>query len=339
MRKKLIIHIGYPKTGTTSLQLNLFKELMVSGKIEYLNHLNKKVDFLGDIFCGKTLAYVMGMSSIRNFEDELNAFKKITNPVSVISNENLSFFCSGFSWAYQSANAADNAKRISEVFSPYFDTIEVLMFVREQSSMIQSFYAQQYNHIIAEEPKFVKVDKWMKANFIAKCPAEKLIFDYNFIYNSFSNVLGVNNIKLFLFEDLKNNPSQIASTLSEVFGVERDFVLEAISESKQKNKTMTNQSNGLIASSSDLTNILSFIYRKYFKVILSENNAKKIKNSLVKPFASHILNFKLQNKIHCLNDEQVSAIKSLYGESNYTLSKLDTGLKDSMIQYKYLSKN
>ena len=59
----------------------------------------------------------------------------------------------------------------------------------------------------------------------------------------------------------------------------------------------------------------------------------------MKPFTKYILNFKVQNKIHSLNADQVSAIRSLYGESNYTLSKLDTGLKDSMIQYKYLSKD
>ena len=32
MNKKLIIHIGYPKTATTSLQLNLFGDLNRDGK-------------------------------------------------------------------------------------------------------------------------------------------------------------------------------------------------------------------------------------------------------------------------------------------------------------------
>ena len=104
-------------------------------------------------------------SLVVNMKEELEKIKLINNPISVISNENISFFSEDYSMAIHNSNAKKNARRIRKIFSPYFDEIQILMFTRAQVTIIPSFYAQLFNHITSIQPRFKKMSKWLETNF------------------------------------------------------------------------------------------------------------------------------------------------------------------------------
>ena len=88
--KKLIIHIGFPKTATSSLQLNIFSELMATGEIEYLNHLDLKNKKLGNISVKNIITSIIGLSTDIDYSAEIEEVSKIKHPLSIISTESIS---------------------------------------------------------------------------------------------------------------------------------------------------------------------------------------------------------------------------------------------------------
>lgn len=76
--KKLIIHIGYHKTATTTLQMNLFTLLHDKGYIEYLNHTNLIDDNLEQFNVKNIVDFILGSKIKKNeIKDELNSLKSI----------------------------------------------------------------------------------------------------------------------------------------------------------------------------------------------------------------------------------------------------------------------
>ena len=63
--KKLIIYIGHPKTRSSSLQHNVFSNLYVDGKIEYLNHLTTKNDGNGDYSVYKNYKQILEVTKFK----------------------------------------------------------------------------------------------------------------------------------------------------------------------------------------------------------------------------------------------------------------------------------
>ena len=337
--KKLIVHIGYPKTATTSMQMNFYAKMHEENKIEYLNHLNKKSSYLGDFYCGKTLSYVMGMSNDFDFEEELEKIKLINNPISVISNENISFFSEDYSMAIHNSNAKKNARRIRKIFSPYFDEIQILMFTRAQVTIIPSFYAQLFNHITSIQPRFKKMSKWLETNFFEVLTDSKIIFNYNLIYNSYVKEFGEDNVKVCLFEDLKHKQSSVLNTLSSLFCVEKGFVTKYAFLKNKKNVTIKNSLNQIEASPSSLINKLKYFYSKYLRFLIRPEKAKEIKIKLIKSVPNAILDLKFKNKSRGLSADEKLKVFKIYEKSNLELLNKLGYTRKEMIKYQYLEAN
>ena len=335
--KKLIIHIGYPKTATTTLQLNLYAKMHEEGKIEYLNHLNSPSNYLGEFYCGNALRYIMGMSDDYGVKEELEKFKKINNTISLISNENISFFSENYSWAYHNSDASKNAQRICDTFSPYFDDIQILIFTRAQATIIPSFYGQCLNHIVSKKPIFNNMQKWLDANFYNKLNDEKLIFNYDFMYDSYCKEFGADKTKVCLFEDLSNNQNRIATTLSLLFNVEKEYVNKSINRTNKKNVTIKNNLNQVKASSSSLMNRFVYYYNKYLSYFIKIEKAKKIKNKLLKIIPNFILGIEFKNKSRGLSNEEKIKILNKYEKVNLSLMNKLGYTKEEMINYLYLN--
>ena len=262
--KKLIVHIGYPKTATSTLQLNLFSNLSKDGKIEYLNHLAKPDPNFGELKCTKIIAYVLGQTDNTDFEDEIEAIKKIEKSITVISNENISFFEESFSWAYLGYNGTLNLDRLKAIFNPYFDKVEILIGLRNQATLIPSFYAEAYNMIIQEEPTFRTFEKWFRVNFSSSKHQDELPFNFHSMGVHASNLFGKDHVHFLLFEELRYDSELFHKKLASLLGIDQVYVQNAL-ETNHKNITSKHPDGSLTTNKKTLNMILTAPFRKYLK--------------------------------------------------------------------------
>jgi hypothetical protein len=264
--KKLIIHIGYSKTATTSLQLNVFSPLNQEGKIEYLNHLNRENLDLGGIYCRNIVSYITGMDELAKCDEELKKIEKITNDISLISAETLTFFCEEFSWGSLNSHASSNAMRAKSVLSPVFDEICIIMTIRAQQTLIPSAYAQWFTQIKSTNKK-TTLSQWLNDTFSKNKNDNELMFNFDQMYTSYINAFGNDNVHVLMYEDLKYDKVKFYEQLSTILNITTDK-LALLLEKTVKNKTLKSGGNQLVTEPATLSDVFLSSVRPAFKKIL-----------------------------------------------------------------------
>ena len=236
--KKLIVHIGYPKTATTTLQHNLFKGLNKSGEIAWLHgnpHFNDNSKLI--VRAEAHIAEITGDGrdnfTEEDLEKEKDGFKMINKEISVISDESLSFKFPDFSWVY-SRDAIQNMEKIKTLFSPYFDSIEIIMTARNQQTIIPSFYVQCYKRLVSEDSRFTDMATWVNERF--SMHAQDLIFDYAQMYGACASVFGKKKVHILIYEDLLHDKTSFYSALGRVLNV-NSAEIERLIEINTQNTT------------------------------------------------------------------------------------------------------
>ena len=251
--KRLIIHIGYPKTATKTLQFNVLSNLMKTGKIEYLNHLGNDSDGLGHYPCKRIMDYVLGRGSKNDCMEELRHLEKIEKPLSVISNETLSHVSERSPTAAYKTGATDNIRKLKEIFAPCFDSIEIVMTIRAQDTMVTSYYTEEYYNIINKAPEFKLIGKWIQANIERIADDRLLIFNYNEMYDEICSSFGKEKAHVLVYEDLRGNKEKYFSQLATILGLESDYV-QALFEGSIRNQTQQTGQGGTRTDRELLTN-------------------------------------------------------------------------------------
>ena len=333
--KKLILHIGYPKTATTTLQHNLFKSLHDEGKIEWL-HGNAffNDNTLLNFSCENVLKALTGQK-VETFtkddvERELAEMDKITKDVSVISDEDLVFKFPGFSWA-NGQDALENAEKLKRIFTPYFDKIEILIGLRAQETIIQSYFLQCHTLIENEKQNYKDIGVFLKENFLK--PESPFFFNYNNLIEEYERVFEKNNVHLLIFEDLIKDKAYFYSSLSELFLLEEDKV-RSLFEKSVKNTTPKSK-EGYIAKKN------TWFYRNLIKPVRSKLRSslngdlyKKI-HSLYRRVTPQSLRQK-SIEVRSLTDQEKFEIRNKYKEGNRQLMA-NYGLSESKLRsYGYL---
>lgn len=337
MKKRLIIHIGYPKTATTSLQFNLFGDLMRDGKIEYLNHLNRKEDYLGSTEVKNIVKYITSNISSSSVKRELDILKKMPSKDYLISSENISFFYEDFKWGYHSDKSFENFFRIKELLFDIFDEIQFLVGIRAQISLIPSFYRQQYNYIINENPSFKDFNYWLNETIFNKDIGESVFFlNYKKIYSQLSELFGKDNVHFLIFEDLSKNPNEYYSQLSKIFNVETQYIQDSLS---RKKANVGNTKDGNYISSrptikQKYIGPLKYLLKKHLPVILFNFWAKWFNKLL----PSRFLNKKTGESvvIQNLSECQFEEINNFYKASNIEFMNVAGLTNEKFVKYYYI---
>jgi hypothetical protein len=211
-KKKIIyFHIGYPKTATTFLQKNFFKK---HPKLNYLSRHYGKIDtHLSNIL---TKIFDLNDKDFKKkkffLKKELNNVNFLKNKVNLISEEDI--LCQRL---VRDNDIIKTLKRINYIFNNEKIIIKYFYFVRNQKNIVVSCYRQFYlSYFFTRYPKF---DQFLgKRN--KGIPKE--IFDsfkYNKIYSSLRKIVGKNNIKIFIYEDLKNNSKKCLQQLCKYLNI------------------------------------------------------------------------------------------------------------------------
>jgi len=319
--KKLIVHIGYAKTATTSLQLNLFSSLRQKGKLEYLNHLNRKDLNLGDIYCKNIVSYITGMGELEKCEGELRKLREIKHDVSIISAETLVTFCEGFTWDNLNSHASRNAVKIKSILSPYFDEIHIIMTIRAQQTLIPSAYAQWHTQIKSID-KTTTLSHWLNDTFSKSKDDRELMFNFDQMYTAYSQSFGHENVNVLIYEDLKYDKLQFYKQLALLLNIMPDE-LESLLEISLQNKTLNSGSNKLVAEAPSFSDVFLSYIRPPLKKLLPKRLFKPLRSAYVASIGKvlSVIKVKTEVCIDNLTEEEKSVIQKRFAASNLNLAK------------------
>ena len=203
-KKTIIIHIGYPKTGSTSLRHFLFpnhKDLNYLGRFDTtVNHL-KITELLVKL---KDSDFENEINQIVNIAKNINFSENKTN---LIADE----FIINYSIHYDNDGDFNRTvertiKRAKYIFDKINLNLKVCFMTRNQSELIPSFYSNTapelgksmtYN---AEDILHYFKNKQTN-NYLLKRFCDGLKFSE--MYEKIANIVGKENLKVFIFDKVK----------------------------------------------------------------------------------------------------------------------------------------
>ena len=205
MEKIIYLHPGLPKTGTSFLQRNLF---VPHPEINNLGKKNSHLPDKGDLL--KVFYKVMHYEKLS--EDDYSNFLKIINSIDYKENfVNLISF-EGFMQLNFKNNQELIFKRLKRLFTNSNFKLKVFITIRNQLSIIPSHYANTPSIYIRDGIEFSKsfksfinninkIEKTSEKNYINAYDRYKYFQTLQLLIKIFSK----ENVKIFLFEDMKKN--------------------------------------------------------------------------------------------------------------------------------------
>jgi hypothetical protein len=202
--KRLVIHIGYPKTASTTLQANLLYGLSREGRINMLgNH-----EMIMDTKLRATDRFIRSMIFRRYYGTALHSLLSRENPylaglldidrVNVWSSEYLSLP------DHHDYPATEIPQRLREAFGEDVE-YQVVMTTREQSSLLASYYAHFYRQKFYLDRGADSINKWIE-NVILNSASQTethWIFEFAALARPWMDVFGRENLHVNMFEDIQ----------------------------------------------------------------------------------------------------------------------------------------
>jgi hypothetical protein len=213
--KTIYVHIGTPKTGTTSIQNYLadnYDSLLKKGFLVPVTSRKKKPNHtLLALYCinRKRITAI----SIRNDIHDEKSLRKFRRRFrwdfrSEIKNFNGSAVVVSNEQCYGRLTTIGELQKLRKLFRGLQADVKIIVYLREQTDMVCSYYSSNIKsgktHLIHNQDEFREND----------------FFDYNKTLKKWEEVFGIKNIivRIFDSEGLKNN--DIISDFMEVVGMD-----------------------------------------------------------------------------------------------------------------------
>jgi hypothetical protein len=122
-------------------------------------------------------------------------------------------------------------KLLHQYFVPCFDQIEVLLIIRAQTGLVQSYYVQ--NHRKMEISDF---SRYIEFNLKKGWPSEAKIFNFHSVISEYAAAFGKERVRVLFFEELLYDRPQFATKLAEALDI-APAAVEANLGENQLNRT------------------------------------------------------------------------------------------------------
>lgn len=213
--REVIIHIGYPKTATTTLQASLFPFLHERGRFFYLG---KWVDDKDDGESSKNCTYYNIVKRIFwGGGKNTVTLPHIGEKTIVISDEaftvprNLMF---GATSKYKDEDLYYIPRALGEIFGESTVEIKILVTLRNQKEMIPSFYTElvsDFKDLLDATSLDGVIELATQDNNSYK------MWEYSKVLDTYSEVYGEDSVEVLLYEDLLYNKTLFYKRLADIF--------------------------------------------------------------------------------------------------------------------------
>lgn len=200
--KTRYIHIGYPKTATSTLQAYFFPK---HPELLHLNMKNIRDAVQIDMLCKDSLNY--RNSEVKKvFAPYLEQADRSDKCKAVgISYESLSFSFDG-----GSADRGLIAKRLYDLFGE----AKIIITIRNQFDFIQSLYNESIR-----VGSYLSFDQFLEANYWRFYTYLFSQIYYYDIFECYTALFGKDNIKVVLFEEFKDDPNRMINQICSFLGI------------------------------------------------------------------------------------------------------------------------
>lgn len=323
---KIIVHAGYGKTATTFLQQSIFSKLedvVYVGKEPYLNsELMTVHERLFSPLYQRNEFTVRARNSyplIREYGDliirAMHARPNINKVV--ISDENI--------FDYANYNVELNIylverllRYISKASGRQIES-KIMLSIRNQASALQSYFA--YDYVLLKD-RFKTLDEFISYGLENTHCASFGGYFYDEVLLELQDQFGVDSVKFFVFEQLKENPNLFIGQLLDFLGSSVD--IKSLDIDTYVNRNSGNEGDNYMRSMNLGGRILRCVSR-YFsnnahRMGLGEDSISKLKR------ISAFLNEKISRTKHAgsikLDTNLSNKIRAMYDASNRRLSAL-----------------
>lgn len=307
--KRLLIHIGYPKAASTTLQNSVFLPL----------HRDNRINFLGRAYESQ---YYGAADTKKEYKNWLTSFimaeplfdvpEKDINDIQNLSDDKINLLSEGAFTLWEIHESEYNvAERIKNHFIDglNLDQVEILIILRCQTTLIMSDYVQRHRKI--KEKSF---SQYLKKKIGSETPGYFKVFSSLDLVKKYAELFGSERVHLILFEDLVNDRECFNASLAKVLGVET-AVIEQCSLDKRLNKTEIVKG----------ANVPKKQDKSLFRVQLRELLMKKLY------FDAKIL----RHKVPVIKEEEKQLIFETFKEGNRKLAEEFCLDKEKMRDYGY----
>ncbi len=260
--KKLFIHIGFPRTGTTTLQLHLFPQ---HPQINYLGRtprIQPKITLI-ELVCN------LNDNDFNQIYEELlsmcSDLKLDDNKTNILSSEFIISFATHYnSGLDKNHTVCRSLKRLERLFKDININVEFFCSIRNQSTIIPSFY-------VATSPELKKSMKYNSENIINNIKENdtddfkirNLLNGYKYweLQKNFNIVFeGKKELKFFIYEEYK---TKFPSSISKYLNIDENITKKLIKG------RIENSSKAVLNEHPLINSKFSIIYNKMTKNFLS----------------------------------------------------------------------
>jgi len=234
------IHVGLPKTATTTLQEHLFA-----------NH--SQIHYFGK-YAGKGFSstvrplLVLKFSPTTSWDSSDIRMADIQKQLAYAKNRNLTPLLSEEALGSISPRRKkEQAKRLAKAFGD----CQIILVIREPVSFIKSYYLQMLKSFqrleknqravwmksMGEAPRYFDINQWMDAVWHCRNSPRQII-SYATTAEVYARVFGEKNVKIFIFEEFARNPKQFITSLCDHIGIDPKEGFNLIN-GKRSNEGMT----------------------------------------------------------------------------------------------------
>ncbi len=312
----LVIHVGFPKTATTTFQKNIIPSC---NNLVNINPDTDCYELTRGILLSRELTFKREISSIiKPIKDLINQHD--SNTKFILSSESFLsyslFFVRSPEPFVHSPDPSSIARKL-KIFCQQnlFDNVQILIGIRRQDELLKSLYAQMYNRVFKNYRKTETFQKYL-SNFLFNSEfnylADALFYDE--IINEYQNNFGYKNVSILVYEELKNGHPNYISKLSSLFEID-EFKLKQLFSLNNDNKKSFEK-----YYSTDSISIYNFLNRIR---ILALGDSSLRKFNKFKNMASKLNKLKFQQapidlKLDC---ESLKKIKKMFSKTNKNLDE------------------
>ena len=232
-----VFHIGFPKSASTTLQKQLFDK---HSQLNFLGVYPTK-NIGNDTTEVNSASHYLTSNALRKFHELLTNIEGIEfnyssynqemkevnmllsrSKINVFSNERFS------SVLFAHKDRAEKARRIKK----FFPNSKIIIIIRNQIDIIKSQYRDHPfdPRNLYSNKKSVNIEQWIERDMTSFDIGFINSIDYIKIIEFYSELFGVANVGVFLFEELVHDTKLFSRNISNFLGISEDETYELLNK-------------------------------------------------------------------------------------------------------------